>query len=400
MERGWIIAGLVLALGCGSSGAGKVPGGDGGTGPEVDGGTAPDGGAGGAPDGGAPDAGPPDAGAGDGGTGAPPDAGAPDGGVGGSAFTGVSWTPLAQRGYGPGATEGEGTSEGAGELVDGRLYTFGGFDWSKPCCTPWRHAWVFDPGASGYPWRRLSDMPEGVTHAGTTTDGTDVYWAGGFVEDAARTFQIFGTRHVWRYRVATDTYEAMPDLPDDRGAGALVYLDGKLHFFGGLSAGQAHDTGDHWVLDLAGGGKSWVAAAPMPPGRERNHLGSAVYGGKIYAVGGQHGHDEGLVASAQVDVYDPATDSWRPLANMPLAKGHIAATTFVFQGRILALAGEIANGRYTAENAAYDPATDTWVELTPYPVAIFSGIARPMLGGFVYTTGNYSAATWLGTPAD
>ena len=80
---------------------------------------------------------------------------------------------------------------------------------------------------------------------------------------------------------------------------------------------------------------------------------------------------------------------------MPLAKGHIAATTFVYRGRILALAGEIANGKYTDEDAAYDPVTDTWVELTPFPVATFSGIARPMLGGFVYTTGNYTAEMCL-----
>jgi N-acetylneuraminic acid mutarotase len=125
-----------------------------------------------------------------------------------------------------------------------------------------------------------------------------------------------------------------------------------------------------------------------------------VYQGKIYAVGGQHGHDEGLVDTPYTDVYDPATDTWTTLADMPIAKGHIAAATFVFRGRILAIAGEIANGVYTNEVAAYDPATNTWQELTPFPEKIFSGIARPMLGGFVFTTGAYSPRTWLGVPAD
>jgi len=377
LHRGWTIAVVAALLSCGSSGGGKGGGGTdagGGPGPVTDGGTPAN----------------PDGGPGNPGDGGVPDAGQPDGGTNG--FTQIQWSRLADR---P-----EGTSEAAGELVGGKLYTFGGFDWSKPCCTPWRHAFVFDPSAGGGTWTRLADMVEGVSHAGTTTDGTDIYWAGGFVENPARDYQIFGTKHVWRYRVASNTYQAMPDLPDDRGAGALVYLNGKLHFFGGEALGQDHDTGDHWVLDLAGGATAWVAAAPMPAGRARNHLGSAAMSGKIYAVGGQHGHDEGLVESQQTDVYDPATDTWTPLADMPLAKGHIAATTFVFQGRILALAGEIANGVYTAENAAYDPAADTWVELTPFPVARFSGIARPMLGGFVFTTGAYSAETWLGVPAN
>ena len=379
----WIITAVVAAVSCGTSGGGKA-------GTEPDGGTVDDGGPGGGGDAGT-DGGPgtpPDGGI-DGG----PDGGSPDGGEGGSQFKTIVWSALADRPLG--------TSEAAGDVAGGKLYTFGGFAWDKPCCTPWRFAFVFDPTAgTGGTWTRLADMVEGVSHAGTTTDGTDIYWAGGFVEDASRTFQIFGTKHVWRYRVATDTYEAMPDLPDDRGAGALVYLDGKLHFFGGESFGQGYDTPEHWVLDLAGGGTTWVPAAPMLPGRARNHLGSTVYQGKIYAVGGQHGHDEGLIETPLVDVYDPATNTWTTLADMPLAKGHIAMATFVFEGRILVIAGEISNGVYTAETAAYDPATNTWVELTPFPTKRHSGIARPMLGGFVYTTGEYSQETWLGLPGD
>ena len=41
-----------------------------------------------------------------------------------------------------------------------------------------------------------------------------------------------------------------------------------------------------------------------------------------------------------------------------------------------------------------------WVELTPFPSKRHSGIARPMLGGFVYTTGEYSQETWLGLPGE
>jgi N-acetylneuraminic acid mutarotase len=380
LRHAWWVVLVAVLWSCDSAGPGKVGTGSG-RGGNPDGGIALDGGTFGLDGGnGSPDAGPGSA-----------DAGAPDGGPGGgSGFTTIRWQQLAPRPLG--------TSEAHGALVGGKLYTFGGFNWSTPCCTPWRYAYVYDPVTNA--WTRLADMPEGLTHAGATTDGTDIFYAGGFPEDASRTFQIFGTKHVWRYRVATDSYEAMPDLPDFRGAGALQYLEGRLHFFGGESFGQGHDTPEHWVLDLAGGGTTWVPAAPMLPGRARNHLGSAVYQGKIYAVGGQHGHDEGLVETPLVDVYDPVTDSWSPLADMPLAKGHIAMATFVFQGRILVIAGEISNGVYTAETAAYDPAGNSWVELTPFPSKRHSGIARPMLGGFVYTTGEYSQESWLGLPGE
>ena len=387
MRGGWLMAVLAVAIGCGSSGPGRLGPRDGGNDDGADGGTGADGGPGGGTDAGpgtAPDGGPTD-----GGPVGTPDAGWPDGGVdGGTAFTAILWRPLAAR---P-----EGTSEALGALVGGKLYTFGGFDWFKSCCTPTRHAFVYDPATNG--WSQLADMPEGVSHAGTTTDGTDVFWAGGFVEDGPRTFQIFGTVHVWRYRVASNTYEAMPPLPEARGAGALEYLDGKLHFFGGESLGQGYDTPEHWVLDLAAGGTIWTAAAPLP--RARNHLGSTVFEGKIYAIGGQHGHDEELVDVPDVDVYDPATDAWTRLADMPHARGHIAEATFVFGGRILVLGGEISNGVYTDEAAAYDPATNIWMELTPLPKKRHSGVARPMLGGFVYTTGEWSNETFLGTPVE
>ncbi|HZJ54382.1 MAG TPA: kelch repeat-containing protein, partial [Myxococcaceae bacterium] len=296
------------------------------------------------------------------------------------------WSELADRPLG--------TSEGHGAVVNGKLYTFGGFDWSKPCCTPWRYAFVYEPATDT--WSRLADMPEGVTHAGTATDGADIYWAGGFVEDASRTYQVFGTVHAWRYRVATNTYEALPDLPDRRGAGTLVYLDGKLHFLGGLSFEQASDTDQHWVLDIAGGATAWTSAAALPT--PRNHLGSAVLGGKIYVIGGQHGHDDGLVTVPDVEVYDPATGSWTRGANLPHARSHITGATFPFRDRIVVIAGEIANGRSVTDVTAYDPRSDSWTELTPLPAQRFSGIAGPILDGFVYTTGDYQTTTFHGVP--
>ena len=266
----------------------------------------------------------------------------------------------------------------------------------QPLTPPTRHAFVYDPTRNA--WSRIADLPEGVSHAGTTTDGTDIYLVGGFVEDLSRTYQVFGTVHVWAYRVTSDRYDPMPPLPDLRAAGTLSILDGKLHFIGGLSSGQAGDTDQHWVLDLAGGASAWTSAAALPT--PRNHLGSVVYGGKIYVIGGQHGHDEGLVTVPDVEVYDASTDTWTRRASMPRARSHITGSTFVFRDRILVLGGEIANAALVDDASAYDPATDRWDALTRMPVKRFSGVAAPMLGGFVYTTGDWSDETLLGTPVE
>jgi N-acetylneuraminic acid mutarotase len=375
----WSIAVVVavVAVSCGTSGGGRAgPEDDGGT--HTDGGTTSDGGVDAGPDAGT------DGGRDDGGT-PGTDGGQPD--CGGGVLGSLQWTRLEDRPLG--------TSEGHGAVAGGKLYTFGGFDWSAPsCCTPWRYAFVYDLASDT--WSRLADMPEGVTHAGVATDGSDIYWAGGFVEDPSRTFQVFGTVHAWRYRVAANTYEALPDLPDRRGAGTLTYLDGKLHFIGGLSFGQASDTNQHWVLDLAAGATAWTSAAPLPT--PRNHLGSAVLGGKIYVIGGQHGHDEGLVTVPDVEIYDPRTDTWTRGTNMPRARSHITGGTFPFRERIVVVAGEIANGRSITDVSAYDPITNAWSELTPLPAQRFSGVGGPIGEGFVYTTGDYQQTTFFAVP--
>ena len=79
---------------------------------------------------------------------------------------------------------------------------------------------------------------------------------------------------------------------------------------------------DHYVLDLDSNAASWMQAAPLP--NPRNSLGSAVLNGKIYALGGQYGHDARLITQVSVNVYDPATDTWTALRDLPRARGHIA----------------------------------------------------------------------------
>ena len=182
-------------------------------------------------------------------------------------------------------------SEAQGRAVGGRLYVFGGFDSLKNCCVPTDRAQRYDPATNV--WTPLRPMPNGgVTHAGMATDGQNIYYAGGYVANSSWTGQIFGTRAVWQYNVAEDTYTPLPDLSVDSAAGQLEYLAGKLHYFGGTNPERTQDLKTHYVLDLKGNGKTWNRAAELL--QARNHLGSAVLDGVIYAIGGQTGHDEKL----------------------------------------------------------------------------------------------------------
>jgi N-acetylneuraminic acid mutarotase len=285
-------------------------------------------------------------------------------------------------------------TESQGEMVGGRLYSFGGFDSQKPCCTPTDRAYRYTPGGG---WTQLRNMPnKGVTHAGMTNDGTNIFYAGGYIANAAWTGQIFGTKAVWRYNVAADTYTALPGLPVERAGGQLEHLNGWLHYFGGTNKARTEDVTDHWALQLSNTAAGWQRRASITNGR--HHMGSAVLGGKIYAIGGQHHHDEHLVTQSTVEVYDPATDRWTTRASIPRARGHISSSTFVLSGRIVVAGGEISHGTRIADVDAYDPGSNTWVSLTPLPQTKASGVAGPYEGGFLYSGGGWKGG-WRAHPA-
>lgn len=298
-------------------------------------------------------------------------------------------------------------TEAQGKAVGNRLYSFGGFDSLKPCCTPTKRAYAYDPATNT--WSAIADLPHtpsganfgGVTHAGVATDGTDLFLAGGYTSNSNGTGQIFGTRQVWQYVVATNRYVRLPDLPAALAAGQLEYVDGRLHFIGGTNAARTTDLGTHYVLDLRTPGAGWVASSPMP--NPRHHAGSAVLDGKIYIVGGQHAHDSTLVAQRDVHVFDPATAGWTRVADLPVpagttGRGHVSSAVAVFEGNLIVFGGETRHGTATAMVSAYTPADDRWRTLTWLPTARMSGVAGTIGGRLYYTTGSNSARTFRGIP--
>jgi N-acetylneuraminic acid mutarotase len=295
------------------------------------------------------------------------------------------------------------THEVHGEVVGGKLYIFGGYDYTKrpDYYSPTKRSYVYDPVANT--WSPIADLPHrpngegfgGITHEGLTNDGTNIYFAGGYTSNSTGTGQLFGTKQVWRYNVASDSYDTLPDLPEELAAGQLRYLNGKIHYFGGANLSRK-DVGVHYALDLNNASAGWVALAPLL--NPVNHPGSAVYGGKIYLIGGSHGQDNSTVTQQTVEVYDPNTDTWTRVANMPVARDHISSSVVVLGDRIIVLGGETSHNILSDLVSAYSPATDTWTELTPLPAGKSAGIAAVLENNLYYTGGNFSRINYKGVP--
>lgn len=235
----------------------------------------------------------------------------------------------------------------------------------------------------------------GGTHVAVTTDGTDIYFAGGYTSNATGTGQIFGTKQVWKYNVISNVYSKLPDLPKSLAAGQLRYLNGKIHYMGGADL-QRKDTNIHLVLDLNNIAVGWANLAPL--NNAVNHPGGIVYNGKIYIIGGSHYQNEASIPQRTLQVFDEQSNTWTNMADLPFAIDHILSTVIIYGNRIIVLGGQTAYNTPGKQVFAYDPATNLWSTLNPMRAAKSAGVAAVLNGKVYYTGGNFSAINYKGEP--
>lgn len=278
-------------------------------------------------------------------------------------------------------------NEGMSAVVNGKMYVFGGVDSQGPIL----RSDVYTPGSNS--WSRLPDLPKRITHAQPVVDGQYVWLVGGYVGTGNGWEQLWATREVWRFDTVSQKWSAMAQLPTARGSGASVLLGRNLHYFGGGDSSR-RDVSEHYVLNLDDTSAGWSQRAAMP--NARTHLAGAVIGGRIYAIGGQHGVDNAAVCQTEVDVYDLATNKWTKVGSMPRTLSHHTAATFTLNGRIVVLGGEISPGVFSKYAISYNPSTNTWTTLDNLPAARTS-LAAGVVNGVVYASGgSLQTTTWKG----
>lgn len=110
---------------------------------------------------------------------------------------------------------------------------------------------------------------------------------------------------------------------------------------------------------------SWQARASMQT--PRVDFGTAVFNGRIYAIGGFSGSVLG-----SVEAYDPTTDLWQARASMPTPRRDLVVAAL--GSRIYAVGGaSYTSANVTTHLAAteeYDPASNTWTSRADVPLNI------------------------------
>ena len=202
------------------------------------------------------------------------------------------------------------------------------------------------------------------------------------------------------YNPTTDTWTEKTPMPTSRTRFGTAVYQNKIYCVGGLILSQNGTettlTGVNEVYDPSTG--TWEAKTSMPTARY-GFMASTV-DGKIYLIGGWYESEAtsaNVGESAQVDVYDPSTDTWTAGSSMPKAVAIYASA--VVDNKIYVISGVASGSAITNLTQIYDPKMDSWSLGAPIPMGVKDAGAGAITGAnllkAIYVVGGSNASAPL-----
>jgi N-acetylneuraminic acid mutarotase len=233
----------------------------------------------------------------------------------------------------------------AAEVINGRLYLFGGLG------TGAGKVQIYDPAANS--WTLGRDMPFAAGSSSSALIGGRVYVAGGILGSAT-------TNRVARFDPAANTWTELAPMPQGRNHAASATDGSRLFVAGGRGPGSgdgntvANGFNTLQVYDPAtntwrSSASTAAGLAPLP--QARGGMGKAVYfGGELYVIGGETQSGAGASSRnvySRVDIYNPSTNTWRLGTALPTARHGIFP---VLTGNRITVAGGGAQAGFSASS--------------------------------------------------
>ena len=197
------------------------------------------------------------------------------------------------------------------------------------------------------------------------------------------------------YNTRTKTWQKGADIPTPRIAAQAAVFGGEIYVFGGYSRGEIRGTKQHKIVEVYDPRThTWTRTRNMPT--LRSGFKTAVVDGKIYAIGGAilDRQRDVEVATDLVEAYDPLANRWEKRAPMPTKRKWIDPE--VINGKIYAIGGEISPrhgvplaDQFYRKIEEYNPKTDTWRKLPDIPMPRFS-FATVAVDKKIYLIGGYA----------
>jgi N-acetylneuraminic acid mutarotase len=256
------------------------------------------------------------------------------------------------------------------------------------------------------PWKKAAPFPEPDEELyGVATNGK-MYVMGGWGDGKARGVN-------YEYDPATDKWTKKSPMPRPAHHATLAAANGKVYVFGGFvaPANTAIPVGAAWepvadAFEFDPATDSWKPLAPLP-GKRGAAIATEV-GGKIYVIGGattMEGSKDAFFTAfgpARVlgtnDVYDPATNKWESRNPMSVPRNH--AFSAAVNGKIYVIGGRtghafILSATNTDVVEEYNPASNMWSIPKERMPTARSGGASGTDGRMIYVAGGEVTTTEL-----
>ncbi len=208
-------------------------------------------------------------------------------------------------------------------------------------------------------WEAKEPIPTSRSWAGSTVYNGKIYVVGGCscesghsqFENAVNDLEVYDTdRKEW---------DTLTPMSMSRVGPAVAVVDSKMYVMGGFNPNTWSPNPSVEVYDFQT--DTWSAGNSMPTGRSWSR--AVVFNDKIYVLGGVGNRYYDIC-----EVYDPSTDSWDTCASFQ--NGRYLHATVATDDAIYVIGGSSWNTNpetHFADIQKYNPMSDTWTEKTDMP---------------------------------
>lgn len=204
-----------------------------------------------------------------------------------------------------------------------------------------------------------------------------IYVAGGYFRHSIDLFEAFN--------LDDNSWTTLPRLTVPRSGLGAVFLKGLFYAVGGRNTSPGSSYDSDWVDVYNPATEHWRPCSPMSTPRHR--LGVAVMDGLLYAVGGSASSEY----HKTVECYDTERDTWTSVASMGCARLGVGVAVV---NRLLYAVGGFDGARRIASVECYHPENNCWNEVAPMNIAR-SGAGVAALNQYIYVVGGYDGSQQL-----
>ena len=197
-------------------------------------------------------------------------------------------------------------------LLDDVIYVIGGFNKSGDVVDVVE---AYDINSNS--WTFVSPLPIPLHHTASASFNGSIYVIGGYTNNWIPTDRLFvfdPQQNIWIEE---------PSMPTKRGALNAEFINGTLYVIGGEGTGKIMGTNEAYDPST----HTWSVKKPMPT--PRNHAASTVLDESIYVIGGRVDGESPITNVNNNEMYEPNTDKWTELKNMPSKRSGISASSII-----------------------------------------------------------------------